>query len=246
MDSIRDGGNTLRRNLLLLFSLTLAPLAMHATPTIWATGSGEFFCGQAAPRPAFSDEMDFSFSGSNGEDTVSAFLSASHLAGVSNCTPPTLPSVFFDEYSWYRTGGGRIKYDGVLYEIGDYVDLPRLSGYAECSSPSDPNIGCTITFNSSGSGIDIVLRSWEDIVDSSGLIINETGFKTVEIVGETSITSAQVTEEEAYPGHDPNDLVPFVRGSFIVGTPEPAAWSLMTCAAPLLFLYIKRKKRGVT
>jgi hypothetical protein len=38
-----------------------------------------------------------------------------------------------------------------------------------------------------------------------------------------------------------------VRGSFTVGNaPEPAAFGLMTCAAPLLLLYIKRKKLGIT
>lgn len=237
----------MRRNLLLLFSLILAPLAMHATPTFQANGYGQFFCGEAAPRPGFGNELDIHISGSDGQgNSMWAALDVGQLAGLPTCTP-TLPSLSVDANSFNpNDGGGMVNYDRVSYKMGFYSD---------CSS-SVSNVGCAISFTSSGSGrtgsIDVALNTWDQTFGNDGQIINETNFRTVDIAGTVDFTSLGMTEKIAYPGTNPNDLVPFATGTFTLGdgkftdfVPEPAAFGLMTCAAPLLFVYIKRQRRSI-
>lgn len=139
-----------------------------------------------------------------------------------------------------------VNYDRVSYKMGFYSD---------CSS-SVSNVGCAISFTSSGSGrtgsIDVALNTWDQTFGNDGQIINETNFRTVDIAGTVDFTSLGMTEKIAYPGTNPNDLVPFATGTFTLGdgkftdfVPEPAAFGLMTCAAPLLFVYIKRQRRSI-
>lgn len=227
----------MRRCLLFLFSLLLAPLAMHADPAFQANGYGTLNCGQAAPRDGFGVDIMINIWGTDDHGNfMSADIDGGPIAGQPPCTL-TFPSFSVSSQNFSRlTGpGGVINYDGLTYN----------TGFQGCSSPVS-TIRCNVTFMASSSGeegsLDVALSTWGLTFDSHGDIIYETPTTTVDIGGAVNWTSLELTQELAYPGNDPNLYVPSLRGEFTLGgVPEPAAWGLMTCAMPLLFLYMRRR-----
>jgi hypothetical protein len=97
-------------------------------------------------------------------------------------------------------------------------------------------------FNSSGSGhqgsVGVALSYWTLILDDHGNIIDETTPIRVDLGGTVTSLEGTVGEQLGYG----DVLYPYATGDFIVGAPEPAAWSLMLCAIPLVFVNMRRKK----
>lgn len=228
----------MRRSLLFLFSLVLAPLAMHADQVIQANGSGSFNCFQAYPREGFGDDLRVSMSGKDRQGNyMSAQMDVGQLGGLPTCTA-TLPSLFYEaNFSNPREGSGSVNYNGITYG-------GNTNGVGGCSS-GDPNVRCDITFSSSGSGdkgsIDVVLSYWTLTFDDQGNIIDESTTTTVDLGGNINFYSLGVGEQLGF-----GDLLyPYSYGSFTMAdAPEPADWSLMLCATPLAFVYMRRKKRA--
>jgi hypothetical protein len=225
-----------KRNLLFLFSFMLAPLAMHADP-IQAYGGGSFSCSQAYPREGFGYEVRVNMYGSDGQGNYMAGqMDVGRLSGLSTCTA-TMPPIGFEANGASPSeGGGLVDYNGVTYGA-------NTNGFGGCFT-EDPNVRCDIVLNSSGSGnqgsIDLELSFWTLTFDDHGNIIDETPRTTVNLEGIITSFEATAGEQPGYGGV----IYPYSTGNFTLGdAPEPAAWSLMLCGVPLLFVYLRRKKR---
>jgi hypothetical protein len=225
----------------LFFFIMLVPAAMRADEFIPATGSGQFFCGIAAPRPDYGTEVDLSFYGSDNQgNVITANLSGGPLAGQPPCTPsfPSFSvSTAFGSYDRLSGPDGQLTYDGIEYTVGEGQG---------CSSSSLSD-RCNVTFTANGESrnprIDIAFTYWTLTFDSKGNVIGESNPTTVDVGGYLYITSLQYGQEpfSCCSAGAPITYVPFTRGTFTFA-PEPAAWSLIACSVPLVLGYGRRKK----